>query len=135
MLDKICAKSVGMGRWNEEKRLHKNYIYKFYEAEQTGKEKIAEWKKEGLSGGARRRWKKLLRRQENCVWYEKADRLKSVKIQTVRILKKQAKTDKTAFFAENGMPVIKIPKKRRFILKMENGQAKVRYVKNEKINV
>ncbi len=58
-----------------------------------------------------------------------------MKIQTVRILKKQAKTDKTAFFCRNGMPVIKIPKKRRFILKMENGQAKVRYVKNEKINV
>lgn len=58
-----------------------------------------------------------------------------MKIQTVRILKKQAKTEKNGVFCRNGMPVIKIPEKRRFILKMENGQAKVSYVKYEKINV
>ena len=47
-----------VSEWADETKkngLHKNYIYKFYEAEQTGKEKIAEWKKEGLSGGVRRR--------------------------------------------------------------------------------
>ena len=58
-----------------------------------------------------------------------------MKIQTVRILKKQAKTDKTAFFCRNGMPVIKIPKKRQAGVKKGKVRANVRYVKNEKINV
>ena len=55
MLDKICEKVSKREDERKKNGLHKNYIYKFYEAEQTGKEKIAEWKKEGLSGGVRRR--------------------------------------------------------------------------------